>query len=610
VIDVQEALLALDGRELLTLEDDEFSFPSEVVRTVAYGTLAKAERARRHAALAEWLGEHAGGADGPHAERAAYHYGTVAELIAELGPVKGIPTDFAAHALRVLETAASRASSAELWRSAARLYDQCVRLLPPDVDDEHRWQIQLGRAQAHAEYRDLATATSDLEDVLEEAPPESRFRARALTHLAEVKQMEGDYPGSFQTIGDALELWRAIGDEHGLATALRARGRTSMFTGEMDRADADCREALAVYRRLGDRRGEAWALQNLATIAFFRGHTQQADEFLQEAGATFDELGDWGGRSFASALLAWVRFMQGRLDESEKLALEQLPESEVRGDRYVAGLLEMLLGNIALWRGQAAVALERARKAVGRFHTLGDPWAIGQATGIELRAQAAAGEVEAAMDRINSDEATGMAGLPLHVLRAHMLVHVGDPEALPVALHLAGAEGITDQSFGTDAPRALGLALLQAGRADEAVAHLNQLDRDGKAGYADAAALALALVAAGQTDEVRELAERVLDNGTYLDRLQLALADAFVKLQCNDPDAADAFDAIVATADATESRLDQAIVHLARSEAWRALERSDADDAEREANTRIEAIGTPLTGWRTVFSVAARTAPV
>jgi DNA repair protein RadC len=156
----------------------------------------------------------------------------------------------------------------------------------------------------------------------------------------------------------------------------------------------------------------------------------------------------------------------------------------------------------------------------------------------------------------------------------------------------------------------LGLALLQAGRADEAVAHLNQLDRDGKAGYADAAALALALVAAGQTDEVRELAERVLDNGTYLDRLQLALADAFVKLQCNDPDAADAFDAIVATADATESRLDQAIVHLARSEAWRALERSDANDAEREANTRIEAIGTPLTGWRTIFSVAARTAPV
>jgi len=610
VIDVQDALLALDGRELLTLDDDEFRFPSEVVRTVAYGTLAKAERARRHAALAEWLGEHAGGAEGPYAERAAYHYGTVAELIAELGPVTGIPTDFADRALHALETAASRASAAELWRSAVRLYDQCVRLLPPDIDDEHRWQVQLGRAQAHAEYRDLATATIDLEEVLDEVPPESRFRARALTHLAEVKQMEGDYPGSFRTIDDALDLCRRIADEHGLATALRARGRTSMFTGDMDRADADCREALAVYRRLDDRRGEAWALQNLATIAFFRGHTEQADEFLQEASATFDDLGDWGGRSFASALLAWVRFMQSRLDESEKLALEQLPESEARGDRYVAGLLEMLLGNIALWRGQAGVALERARKAVGRFHALGDPWAMGQATGIELRAQAAAGEVEAAMDRVGSDEVAGITGPPMHMLRAHMLVHVGDPEALPVALHLSGAEGIADQSFGTDAPRALGLALLQAGRTDEAVAHLSELDRDGNAGAADAAALGLALVAAGRTDEVFELVGRTLDHGTYLDRLQLGLAEAFAKLQRNDADAADAFDALVATAEATESRLDQAVVHLARSEAWRSLERPDADGAEREANARIEMIGTPLTGWQTVFSVAARNAPL
>ena len=174
VIDVQDALVALDGRELITLDDGEFSFPSEVVRTVAYGTLAKAERARRHASLAQWLGEHAGGADGPHAERAAYHYGTVAELVAELGPVKGIPDDFGERALEVLEVAASRATAAELWRSAVRLYDQCIRLLPPDLDDEHRWRIQLGRAQAHAEYRDLATATVDLEDVLEEAPPESR----------------------------------------------------------------------------------------------------------------------------------------------------------------------------------------------------------------------------------------------------------------------------------------------------------------------------------------------------------------------------------------------------------------------------------------------------
>jgi tetratricopeptide (TPR) repeat protein len=204
----------------------------------------------------------------------------------------------------------------------------------------------------------------------------------------------------------------------------------------------------------------------------------------------------------------------------------------------------------------------------------------------------------------------GSAGLPQHIFHAHMLVHVGDPEALPASLHLAGAEGIDDSSFGTDAPRALGLALLQAGRTDEAIAHLSRLDRDGKAGSADVAALGLALAAAGRSDEVTALVERAFDNGTYLDRLQLGMADAFARLQRNDPGAADAFDSLLATADATESRLDQAIVALARGRAWRALGRLDVEDAEREANARLEAIGAPLTGWSTVFSLAAREAPV
>ena len=194
-IDVDDALAHLDGRELVDVDGSEFSFPSEVVRAVAYGTLAKAERARRHAALADWLATRSG-TDAPgEAERAAHHYGTVAELLGELGPVSGLPSDLIDRAVPALELAASRAVGAELWAKAARFYDQCLRLLPKDEPDEHRWQLQLGRALANAEYRDLPAAHADLDDVLDDTPAESRFRARALTQLAEVRQMEGDYAG-------------------------------------------------------------------------------------------------------------------------------------------------------------------------------------------------------------------------------------------------------------------------------------------------------------------------------------------------------------------------------------------------------------------------------
>jgi class 3 adenylate cyclase/tetratricopeptide (TPR) repeat protein len=610
-IDVDEALAHLDGRELIDVDVDgdgvEFSFPSEVVRAVAYGTLAKAERTRRHAALADWLVDHTSDGGGP--ERAAYHYGTVAELLGELGPVSGLPTDLSDRALPILEQAASRATGAELWRSAARLYDDCLRLLPADSVDEHRWRLQLGRALAHAEYRDLPAAHADLDEVLEEAPAESRLRARALTQLAEVYQMEGSYPASFATINDALDLWRALGEEHGLATALRARGRTSMFAGDMERADADFDEALTVYRRLGDRRGEAWALQNLATIAFFRGQTETADKWLTAAGAMFEELGDWGGRSWTYALIAWVRFMEGRLDDAETIALDQLPESDAQGDRYVAGLLEMLLGNVALWRGSVTIAVERARAAVNRFRTLGDPWAIGQATGIELRALAAAGAVEEAVTRLENETTAGQAGLPLNLLRAQVLVHTGDPEGLAASLYVQGAEG-GDQEQATvgskDSMRTLALALLQAGRADEARA---QMQRDpsgpGLADHADAGALALILVACGQVDEANTLIASRRGGGTYLDRLQLAMGRAFALLQRNAPDTVAAFDAVVTDADGTESKLDQAIMRLARVHAWRALGHDDLADAEREASLSLEAIGTTLPGWDRVFEMAA-----
>jgi class 3 adenylate cyclase/tetratricopeptide (TPR) repeat protein len=606
-IDVDDALAHLDGRELINLNGDDFSFPSEVVRTVAYGTLAKAERARRHAALADWLAARPS-TDGPaDAERAAHHYGTVAELVGELGPVAGLPPELIDRAVPVLELAGSRAVGAELWQKAAIFYDRCLRLLPPDEPDEHRWQLQLGRALASAEYRDLPTAHADLDDVLDEAPEQSRFRARALTQLAEVHQMEGDYGRAFAVVDDALELWRVLGEEHGLATALRARGRTSTFTGDMVRADADCSEALTVYRRIGDRRGEAWALGNLATIAFFRGQTMLAEQRCVEATEMFEELGDWGGRSFAQALLAWVRFMQSQLGRAQALALELLPETEARGDRYVSGLLEMLLGNIALWRGEATSALERARSAVRRFHTLGDPWAIGQATGIELRALAAVGEVEEAIDRLDRGEATGMAGLPLDALRAQVLVHIGDPEALPAALHVRGAEGISEQIVANDTVRTLGLAMLQAGRVDEALAQMQRLEGSGgPSEHADAAALALALAADVRGDEITERKADQIDAGTYLDRLQHGLGRAFGLLQAGSADAVDAFEALVADADGTESRLDQALVRLARAHAWRALGREDADDATRDAETRLAAMGTTAPGWDRVFSLASR----
>ena len=611
-VDAARALHGLVDRELIELHDDEFRFPSEVVREVAYGTLTKADRARRHAALGDYLAERTGGDDTTAvSERVAHHFGTAAELLREIGTVAGMDAGLPDRALLALERAADRARGAEVWKTAARLYDQALAVMPAGTPDETRWRLLLGRARALAEQRELVEARRDVEDILEEASDEPRTTARGLTLLAEIEHMEGQGNDSIRTFERALAMWRSIGDEQGVAEALRGRGITAMFLGDLDGADAYFSEAHEVFRRIGDRRGEAWAVQNLATISFFRGQPQAAEQRLSAAGEMFHDLGDWGGLNWSFAVLAWVRFMQGRLDEAEAIALEQLPESDANGNRWVSGILGVLLANIGLWSGRPQTAVGRARDAVARFAAIGDSWGGDQARAALVRSLGASGRVEDALHEIELGQVSGAGSNDAlnDLVRAQLLVHVGDHEALASALHL----GARDDYYTLDTERrlVLGLALLQAGRHAEAVAELEAArshlgDPGAGAGTAVAAALGLAYVAAGRAADAQELAEAGAGRGTYLDRLQGATAGAFAQLQLGAAGAAGTFDALVAQADATESKLDQAIARLARARAWRALDRPDAETAEADARGRCRSVGVDLGGWDAVFTRAAR----
>src|SRR5947209_2106873 len=112
----ERALSALADRDLVVLDDGEFSFKSELIREVAYGTLTKAERARRHAALGGWMADRRRGDDDEPVDPIAYHFGIAAELVSELGRVEGVPADLRARAVDALEHAAERAEEVEAGR--------------------------------------------------------------------------------------------------------------------------------------------------------------------------------------------------------------------------------------------------------------------------------------------------------------------------------------------------------------------------------------------------------------------------------------------------------------------------------------------------------------
>jgi tetratricopeptide (TPR) repeat protein len=272
----------------------------------------------------------------------------------------------------------------------------------------------------------------------------------------------------------------------------------------------------------------------------------------------------------------------------------------------------MLLANLALWRGESQAAVTYGKDTLARFDAIGDPWGQAQARASLIRSLACLGRIDDSFDLLDRFEVLAgreRAGMLNRLLRAQVLIHVGAPDALAAALHVTGDEG-TGMQLAGDAHLALGLALLQAGRVDEALASLQtargmvETDESGP-GVAASAGFALGAVAAGRVDDARELADAAVGRGTYLDQIQHALAGAFARLRAGDPDTVTAFDDVVALSDTTEARLDQAVTRLARAHAWRALGRRDADEAARDAQARLDAIGITAPGWDRLFSLAA-----
>ena len=156
--------------------------------------------------------------------------------------------------------------------------------------------------------------------------------------------------------------------------------------------------------------------------------------------------------------------------------------------------------------------------------------------------------------------------------------------------------------------------LLQEGKIDDAIgllepAFAKALD-DGPR-YALGSALALAFDAGGRPADALATCEQIsaIRGGSYLDRLYCRLAAGFAFVQQGAAsDAAAAFDEAQAAAFATDSRLDRAVVIVARSYGYSALGIAPGHELEAEANLTLHGAGFDAHGWRRVFELAAQPA--
>ncbi len=610
-----DALDELIARELIAEDAGAWSFRSELVREVAYDTLTKADRARRHAALGVWMTERRRslGREDEELEPIAHHLSTAALLQQSLGDIPGVPADICPRALRAIEHASMAAKERGLHSRSIFLLDRALELLDP-TDRANRHRVLLARAAGFATLRLVEKGTADVEAVAAElGEDEPAAWAHVEMIRGELRSTAGDSAGATTALEHALVLWRQMGDAAAEAKTLRLIGMTHLFAGDNPSADRWLTEALTAFRALGDRQGEAWALQNRAWLSFNQGLLDEADERLHEAEKTFVEIGDYGGLGFVRGLLGFVRMFQGRFEEAGELAQYILDHERDRNDKWALGMILMLLESVKLFTGKPDEALAPGAEAIELFTAMGDDDRRKQAQATRARALLGVGRIDDATEALREIYETEADGSPIGhgPIAAAVASQLGEPGLMAAALVSSLPASYT---LGTVADHETGvlrgIQALLGGDAEKAQSLLEEsagtATNDGQRAYANGA-LAIAGAAARDPKAALHAADRSLaaQGGTYLDAQMAKTGQALAFAQQDDRRALVVADEVVKRANETTDVLTQATALLMRASVASALRTDDANDCAAQADEALVSLGAELPGWREVFAAAA-----
>src|SRR5262249_7958464 len=135
-----------------------------------------------------------------------------------------------------------------------------------------------------------------LDQVLAALPAaDGQLRAPVLNGAGVLAHVLGHYERAAALLTAALEAWREIGSDEGIAAALHNLGSLAREQGDWQRASTAYEESLALERRIGNRWGVAISLTNLGALARDKGDAARAEALHTEALALMRSLGDERG---------------------------------------------------------------------------------------------------------------------------------------------------------------------------------------------------------------------------------------------------------------------------------------------------------------------------
>jgi class 3 adenylate cyclase/tetratricopeptide (TPR) repeat protein len=338
-----ETMAELENEEILVRDDERPSswrFRHDLLRDVAYESLAKRERQRLHLRLANKLSSPELADRYPRT--IANHLEQAARNALDLDPRDRTIAERAVEALMHAGDLARRRLESQ---TAVDLYDRALAVAGPESGWGAReaWILSL-RGEAGYWMGEFDAAETSLQRALELDPDSVLIRAHASRYLADIAlTVRGDGERAAPLFEESLAASRELGDAHVLARTLLMAGWVPYWQNDLDRAREMFEEALSVAR--DNPEGDAWA----------------------EARALV------GLSSITSPV--------GDETESLELALQALEIGRGSEDAFTTAVAQENVANSLrrMWRLEEA--LEHAEGAIRVFRDLGARWELASALG-------------------------------------------------------------------------------------------------------------------------------------------------------------------------------------------------------------------------------------
>ncbi len=363
--------------------------------------------------------------------------------------------------------------------SAARWFQAALRLLPDGAPAQDRVALLGGLAGAHAATGRFLAARSAMLESLELVPGDQRAaRVPLIAVAAGLEHLVGRHDEAHARLLAAIEELPATPSREGAELALEM-AIDGVFRHEHEQMRDWASRALSEARALGDRPLTAAAASNLALAHAFLCAVDEAEDARSVAADLVAAMSDDEllARPTAAGNLAAAEFYLDRFDDASFHGERALAVGRAAGRGAVFALLNPVVGNIRLLRGDLAGAAELFDAAVEMSRVQANDQMLAWNLVNRSLAATAAGDVSTALSRAEEMATVPGAlevGLPAAwagIALAAALLSAGEPgRAVEILVANAGGDELPSIP---GIYRATGLelltrCLLAAGRGDEA----------------------------------------------------------------------------------------------------------------------------------------------